>query len=480
MRLEDLRDEMPQTPEFISNMIDDEVKKQLNNDKITDMTRRRKMNKTVKVAALAAVCVMATSTAVYAGVKMYNMYTQKQGNYGISTGIKLTENANEIILPEKVHDIDITAGYIPNGMEWSDKTHLQNVKTKYTGGFSFDWVLLDNDDLDKVMQDKNVVESEERTFGDYQGVYLKYNDLAKDGSFNQRIYLLCPDLYRVITVYVGDDVTKEDAIKVASNLTITENDKMLKTKGLYTWSDMVSPEEVFGEKVVRSLDEDKVLINKTGQKFNIEAQGEDSKGKIVSSNEISACVDSVKIEDDLKLIDKENIPSEWLSAVGSDGKLVSNKISYVKSKYGINEVDKVVRSKDVKQKLVYATVTYTNNSDKEINHMLYMGSLMLINHNDNKYTIYNPAEMSGSDFDYVIWDGVADAAEMTYSSISENYGNGNNYIPSLKPGESITVNMAWIINEDDLDNMYLNLNGDGGAYEFGELTLESGIVKVEK
>lgn len=95
-------------------------------------------------------------------------------------------------------------------------------------------------------------------------------------------------------------------------------------------------------------------------------------------------------------------------------------------------------------------------------------------------TIYNPAEMSGSDFDYVIWDGVADAAEMTYSSISENYGNGNNYIPSLKPGESITVNMAWIINEDDLDNMYLNLNGDGGAYEFGELTLESGIVKVEK
>lgn len=244
MRLEDLRDEMPQTPEFISNMIDDEVKKQLNNDKITDMTRRRKMNKTVKVAALAAVCVMATSTAVYAGVKMYNMYTQKQGNYGISTGIKLTENANEIILPEKVHDIDITAGYIPNGMEWSDKTHLQNVKTKYTGGFSFDWVLLDNDDLDKVMQDKNVVESEERTFGDYQGVYLKYNDLAKDGSFNQRIYLLCPDLYRVITVYVGDDVTKEDAIKVASNLTITENDKMLKTKGLYTWSDMVSPEEV--------------------------------------------------------------------------------------------------------------------------------------------------------------------------------------------------------------------------------------------
>ena len=48
-------------------------------------------------------------------------------------------------------------------------------------------MLLDEDDLSKVMQDKNVVDCEERTFGNYEGVYLKYNDLAEDGSFNQRI-----------------------------------------------------------------------------------------------------------------------------------------------------------------------------------------------------------------------------------------------------------------------------------------------------
>ena len=75
-------------------------------------------------------------------------------------------------------------------------------------------------------------------------------------------------------------------------------------------------------------------------------------------------------------------------------------------------------------------------------------------------------------------DGVARTAEMTYNSISEDYGNGGNYISSLKPGESIQVNMAWIVNENDLNNMYLNLNGDGAAYEFSDSMLKTGLVDI--
>ena len=37
-----------------------------------------------------------------------------------------------------------------------------------------------------------------------------------------------------------------------------------------------------------------------------------------------------------------------------------------------------------------------------------------------------------------------------------------NYIPLLKHGESVQVNMAWIVNEKDIKNLYLNLNGTGG------------------
>ena len=110
--------------------------------------------------------------------------------------------------------------------------------------------------------------------------------------------------------------------------------------------------------------------------------------------------------------------------------------------------------------------------------MLYIGTLLLMDHEDGAYQIYDPTEQSGDDYDRVIWDGVARTAEMTYSSVSEDYGNGGNYITSLKPGESIQVNMAWIVNENDLNNMYLNLNGDGAAYEFSDSMLKTGLVDI--
>ena len=100
--------------------------------------------------------------------------------------------------------------------------------------------------MDRAKEDKNIVESEEHTFGKYEGVYLRYHEVIQDGFFNQRIYLFCPEEYRVITIYVGDDVSKEDALKVADNLQITEKDTMIETTGMYTWSDIVSPEEVQG------------------------------------------------------------------------------------------------------------------------------------------------------------------------------------------------------------------------------------------
>ena len=45
--------------------------------------------------------------------------------------------------------------------------------------------------------------------------------------------------------------------------------------------------------------------------------------------------------------------------------------------------------------------------------MLYIGTLLLMDHEDGSYQIYDPTEQSGDDYDRVIWDGVARTAEMT-------------------------------------------------------------------
>ena len=483
MRLEDMKKDIPETPDFIHKMIQNEVAKQMQDTKVVDLRRRKRWTvpKVPKVAVVAAACTLAVSTAVFAGVNLYHWFLEKQGSYGVAVKIDADGTAKERVLPDEIPDVDLSAGYIPEGMSWTDEYHLEDTEQDQAGGFSFAFDLLDNNDLGQVVQDQNVVDSEERTFGKYQGVYLKYNSITESGSFNQRIYLACPDLYRVLIIYIGDDVSKEDAIKVAENLVISENTTMVKTAGLPTWSEDMTTErtEENNDEILTSVDEKKLPIYQVGDTFKLDVTGEDTNGEYLTGT-ISAKVDSLQIADDLQLLDPDKIPEKWTEAVGSDGKLLTNTLNYVKAGDGINSLDEIVKSEEVKQKLVYATVTYTNDSDEEIDHMLYLGSLLTMTRENGKAQIYVSTEQAGDGYDRITWDGAARTGEMVYYSVSENYGNGGNYISSIKPGESVQLNMAWIVNENDLENLYLNVNGDGAAYEFSEDILKNGLVEIRK
>lgn len=480
MRLEELNKDLPETPEFIHNMIQQEVARQIKETNVVPFKKKQKINwNKGRVAAASAACLLISTTAVYAGTQLYGMYINKQGNYSVQTGINATDDSATIKLPEKIHDISISAGYIPDGMAWTDEgVKLSYTNTPYQGGISIDSVLMDKQDLEATNLDKNVVESEEHTFGSYEGVYLRYNNLDNDKSFNQRIYMLCPENYRVLILYVGDDVSKEDALKFAGSLVITENDKMLDTAKMNTWSDICS-EAGEVEDIVTNA---KVPVHQIGDTISLkESSGEDKDGNYILTDGITVRVDDVKIADDLSLLDSEKIPDEWKNVVGADGKLVQNHLSYVKSGDGIDTLDEVVDEKNVNQKLVYTTITYTNTSNKEINHLLYHGSLMsLLKQEDGTYSVYVANETAGDGFDYYIQNSVASVADMDYFSEKDEYGNGGNYISSLKPGESITINMAWIVNEPDLENLYLNLTGCGGSYQFSEDVLDAGVVYIGK
>ena len=307
MRFEDMKNNIPETPDFIHEMIKNEVDRQLQETKIIAIPKKRKRWNKARVAAATIVCVLATTTAAYAGVKMYRMYVEKQGDYSVKTGI--TSENKLADLPAQIHDINFKTGYIPEGMKWADESHLEYPQSKRMGGFSFASVLLDSGDLNQALENKNVVESEERTFGKYEGVYLKYNNLKTEkGVFDQRIYLLCPDEYRVITIYIGDDVSKEDAVKVAENLEITENDKMLETAKMYTWSDEVNPKVETGGEMVTSVPENKLKVHKIGEDFTLSASGEDKDGNNIVNDKITACVYSVQIADNLKLLNGAALP----------------------------------------------------------------------------------------------------------------------------------------------------------------------------
>ncbi|MFR8219654.1 MAG: hypothetical protein ACLU9T_00670 [Blautia faecis] len=123
------------------------------------------MDDSLKSQLVAAACTLAVSTAAYAAVNLYHWFLEKQGAYGVAVKIDADSMAKETMLPDEVPEVNLFARYIPKGMSWNDKYHLQYPEHEQTGGFSFASVLLDKNDLGQVLcRIRNViVDSEERT-----------------------------------------------------------------------------------------------------------------------------------------------------------------------------------------------------------------------------------------------------------------------------------------------------------------------------
>lgn len=187
----------------------------------------------------------------------------------------------------------------------------------------------------------------------------------------------------------------------------------------------------------------------------------------------------MQVADDLSLLgDSEYIDSRWLDAVGEDGALVPNEIFYIKRGDGIDAMDQVVKTEKVAQKLVYATVEYRNSGDTILKDILLNGALLPICQDEKGYAIYDRiTQEENAPWDKIENTEVARLGEMGFWDChGEGDGNGENYIDKLEPGETATVHMAWVVNEDELPYLYLGVKG--GAYNLSEEGLETGYVDI--
>ena len=502
VRLEDLKQQYPEPPEFIHQMILNEVEKQIksnteNHGQTAGIRRKRKHPWTIRrtVAAVLAAC-MIIGTAAFAAVSMYHLKIEEKGKYSVET--RVIHDADEeksISLPEKIADVRLEADYIPKGMRWRDESHLDFEESPGSGGISFSTLLLDEESDGLNITDTNVVEKEKQEFGEHEGIYMRYN---MDSGFSQRIYLLYPELYRILILYISEEVSQEDAYKVASGITLQETGEMLDTSEVWSWSEYISQQNPVGDsdEIMTAVLKKDLKLHKVGNAFPLDMAGKDLNGNHVWASElgmeITAKVDSVEVLDDLSLLEAEYIPDEWKDAVGEDGKLMKNQLSYIKKGDGVNTLDEVVGTEEVSQKLVLVTTTYTNNGDQELHNVLYHGNLLLLTEQDSEYRIYTYSDTeglcdiagggtcgeSGQAYDDIVQSGAAWSQK--YWSPHADYGNGGNYISALKPGESVQTRHAWIVNEPDLEDMYLNVCVTGGMMEFGEDMIETGLVDVRQ
>lgn len=188
----------------------------------------------------------------------------------------------------------------------------------------------------------------------------------------------------------------------------------------------------------------------------------------------------MQIADDLSLLDQDSLAenNRWLGDIDENGKLKKNILQFVKTGDRVNTVDEIIKTEEVGQKLVYVTLEYTNTVGQNLNHIFFRTDFCSICETPEGYEIFDRARQEEGEWDTVIGTGVA-RGEMDYMDV-QGAGQMKNYIPALAPGETVEVHTAAIVNEDELDKLYLNLDGSGAVQEFTQEALEIGYVDIRQ
>lgn len=482
MRLEDMEEEFPKMPMDMRAMVEREVEKQIKTTSSVQYKKRKGMARKTFVAALVAV--MALGTTVFAGV-VYHMHSESVGKYAVqikSDGDSAEGDSAAGAASYEIPAVKMETGYLPENMIEVEEGKYCYEDAVYEGGVSLCFYRMDTGDGQFDMIENNVLSREDITLGEYDGVYMEVSTSNENMVFfNKRIYVAYTDVHYVMEMFAAQDVTKDEALKIAEGIKLVPatNGDSETIVSAYDWSSYLAS---LKEDEERGSTEE--FSNTTATKASMVNTHTVGESFSVSYEDLMVKVADVQVADEISLLDEsyidDDMRKELQDETDADGVLLPAKINYIKYGDGVNTIDEIVDSRETPQKLVYITVEYTNNGTSELSDVLFSGGLIRIKENGDQMVIYN-GEQPGQEDD---WDaakltGAAMHREMFYYDVHSGT-RGNNYIPSIQPGETVTVHMGWIVPEEELGYLYLSLDPFGGYYEFSDHVLGTGYVDIRQ
>lgn len=436
--------------------------------------KRFTFRKAAVIALAAAVC--AGTTAIGAN-RLYRMQLEKQKKYQANVKISVEET-----LPQEVAEVEIRVNYLPEGFALDPNKGLEhyykNPEIADAGYMLGTPYLIDRADPLTVLfaRDADTLQINGR-----EAVYVNQQNTSDGEWQNGTIYLVFEEVNRILTVGMWGYADKEELIQIAENVELVPTGEMTASADLPHWSDLIAiqqQEQAENEEILAELsaEEERALtadaeamenVHQIGEAFAVRSYAGGGMEQIT----LNASVTDVQILDNLALLEEERIPEPWKELVGEDGKLMPVTLNYVKEGDGADTLDEVVRTEEKPVKLVYAVVEYTNTGDTAVEDAWFFAGLLYLTEENGTYQVYQRTDDS---YDYIVNENWSDDWEMGYYNATGGAGN-NNYILKIQPGETKTVHMAWLVTEDNLDCMYMDLTGTGALTEEA---LETGLIEL--
>ena len=426
------------------------------------------------------------------------MQAQKKGNYGQ----EITFYPETTVGTEGSQSgmVTCTFGYLPDGMTaqfYGGKAELLK-DGKTDGSLSAALFGVDSAETMSVLEG-NVDSSESFDADGHEGLYISQTDLEgstgnQSSGFRQKAYVYFPEAQAAVMLYAENDLPKDQVLKIAKNIKIApaqdgEDGITLLDPYLILADTESSTEDVDASASGASDDSTDVGTETEGTTFPAKKPGDQTSVEILAYDadgnaltelvSLDAVLSNVNVYDDLSPVPENDQSSDQFGVdgplsdlLGDDGKLKADTISYVKSGDGIDTKDTVVDTDQAALKFVTVDLTYTNNTAKDLTNVLFYADAAYLNADGSDYIA--PKESDGS------WDSALRAlskseegSEMAWENVADTSGqnNGSNYFDSIKAGESRTVIIGFLADEDQLSHMVVNVGGEGsgedGMYSLG-------------
>lgn len=398
-------------------------------------TKKGKGWNSMRIAAAVAAFLIIIPTGAYAANRAYYAFVEKTDSYQDTINIRNSDVnvGNEVATQEAFMSLELT--YVPEDLQYNEDGPYGG---KYTTrepsqdrGMSCEFYKMPEGGIKE-----NVNYSEENTSWNTESgntaIYIK-----RTGGWNQ-LWVAFANTDYVAKLYVEgfseDEVKKlsEGAMLVASN----EETAIL-------WHEAETLTMDFGYTQKESLGE-LVFVGDT-----INWNGEKN---------IFATIHSLTIQDDFVGITTDGIGmhADYDSYVSEDGRIHTIR-QYIKKGNGVDSLDSVADSDVVTEKVVVLKLTVTNRGD-ETAWVNFSPRMVRWTEEDGLGSIFYTSE--NYEINRVLTENLCtDGMAFSFSS---NYKTNKNNIDELKAGDSAEVTLCFLVDEDMLENLYLELETNSG------------------
>lgn len=281
------------------------------------------------------------------------------------------------------------------------------------------------------------------------------NTTGKSGEdiFDKDVWVAFPDSNYAVQFYATTDMTKEEIEKIAENLSLTPSDK--ETAELW---DGEPREEVGGTDETYKFDDYTIQqIGDTVRSDFYDAEDADTDPYA----RITAKLDSVSVQDNfdgLPAINDIGEPVDYSQYLNADGTVKDDVRTWYSRGDGVNTLDTKIKEETVPQRVLVMHLTYTNESSitQEI-----CVCPNLIQKNGDRMDYGEVACEPMSDTTYC--NGTL--GELKYGEFflfTTDRDHSKNNITNVAPGESVEATVAFLMDADEVQNLYADILGGGG------------------